>query len=332
MKTFQMGFPWQTFDPFLFCAHHQDIYPSGNEQLGIDRDQLGGRALGSDFEKKDGFRMYHGKQIPGFPYHPHCGFETITLVTEGFIDHSDSLGASARFGEGDVQWMTAGSGVQHSEMFPMLQSDNENRLELFQIWLNLPARSKQVDAHFEMIWEDEIPQWKTSGVFTRLIYGQIDEYKQSVCPPNSWAADHQNQLQLVQYILDPGATLQLPSTNEPLNRALYQYKGNAEINGQAFEEGTGVFIEEREKLTIINCSESPVYFILMQGKPIGEPVAKYGPFVMNTSQEIEQVIQNYRRTEFGGWPWPTAEHVHDAGRGRFAQYPDGYIKLPNQIS
>lgn len=332
MKTFQMGFPWQTFDPFLFCAHHQDIYPSGNEQLGIDRDQLGGRALGSDFEKKDGFRMYHGKQIPGFPYHPHCGFETITLVTEGFIDHSDSLGASARFGEGDVQWMTAGSGVQHSEMFPMLQSDNENRLELFQIWLNLPARSKQVDAHFEMIWEDEIPQWKTSGVFTRLIYGQIDEYKQSVCPPNSWAADHQNQLQLVQYILDPGATLQLPSTNEPINRALYQYKGNAEINGQAFEEGTGVFIEEREKLTIINCSESPVYFILMQGKPIGEPVAKYGPFVMNTSQEIEQVIQNYRRTEFGGWPWPTAEHVHDAGRGRFAQYPDGYIKLPNQIS
>lgn len=332
MKTFQMGFPWQTFDPFLFCAHHQDIYPSGNEQLGIDRDQLGGRALGSDFEKKDGFRMYHGKQIPGFPYHPHCGFETITLVTEGFIDHSDSLGASARFGEGDVQWMTAGSGVQHSEMFPMLQSDNENRLELFQIWLNLPARSKQVDAHFEMIWEDEIPQWKTSGVFTRLIYGQIDEYKQSVCPPNSWAADHQNQLQLVQYILDPGATLQLPSTNGPLNRALYQYKGSAEINGQAFEEGTGVFIEEHEKLTIINCSESPVYFILMQGKPIGEPVAKYGPFVMNTSQEIEQVIQNYRRTEFGGWPWPTAEHVHDAGRGRFAQYPDGYIKLPNQIS
>jgi redox-sensitive bicupin YhaK (pirin superfamily) len=332
MKTFHIGFPWQTFDPFLFCAHHQDVYPSGNEQLGIDRDQLGGRALGSDFEKKDGFRMYHGKQIPGFPYHPHCGFETITLVTEGFIDHSDSLGAAARFGEGDVQWMTAGSGVQHSEMFPMLQSNNENRLELFQIWLNLPARSKQVDAHFEMIWADEIPQWKTNGVFTRLIYGKIDEHKQSMCPPNSWAADHRNHLQLVQYILDPGATLQLPGTDGPLNRALYQYKGSSEINEQAFKEGTGVFIEEQEKLTIINCSESPVYFILMQGKPIGEPVAKYGPFVMNTSQEIEQVIQNYRRTEFGGWPWPTAEHVHGAGHGRFAQYPDGYIKLPNQIS
>ena len=327
-----MGFPWQTFDPFLFCAHHQDVYPAGNAQLGIDKDQLGGRALGSDFEKRDGFRMYHGKQIPGFPYHPHCGFETITLVTEGYIDHSDSLGAAARFGEGDVQWMTAGSGVQHSEMFPMLQSDKENRLELFQIWLNLPARSKQVDAHFEIIWVDEIPQWKSNGVFTRLIYGQIEGHTQSVCPPNSWASDRQNHLQLVQYIIDPGATLQLQGTDQPLHRALYQYKGTSQINGQGFEEGTGIFIEEQEELTIENSSEEPVYLILMQGKPIGEPVAKYGPFVMNTSQEIEQVIQNYRRTEFGGWPWPTAEHVHDAGRGRFAQYPDGYIKLPNQIT
>jgi quercetin 2,3-dioxygenase len=144
MKKFAIGFPWHTFDPFLFCAHHQDIYPPGNERLGIDKEHLGQRALGSDFEKKDGFRMYHGKRVPGFPHHPHCGFETITLVTEGYIDHSDSLGAAARFGEGDVQWMTAGSGVQHSEMFPLLNADKENRLELFQIWLNLPAKSRHI--------------------------------------------------------------------------------------------------------------------------------------------------------------------------------------------
>ena len=120
MKKFGMGFPWPTEDPFLFCAHHNDHYPAGNSEQGIDKVHVSDRALGSDFTIKNGFRMYHGKSVPGFPYHPHCGFETITLVTEGYIDHSDSLGAKARFGKGDVQWMTAGSGVQHSEMFPLL--------------------------------------------------------------------------------------------------------------------------------------------------------------------------------------------------------------------
>ncbi|MGA0986699.1 MAG: pirin family protein [Flavobacteriaceae bacterium] len=332
MKKFAIGFPWHTFDPFLFCAHHQDIYPPGNERLGIDKEHLGQRALGSDFEKKDGFRMYHGKQVPGFPYHPHCGFETITLVTEGYIDHSDSLGAAARFGEGDVQWMTAGSGVQHSEMFPLLNADKENRLELFQIWLNLPAKSKQVEAHFDMIWSESIPSWTQDGVFTRLIFGQLDGQTQSVCPPNSWAAEAENQLQLVQYIIDPGATLNLTPHQGEVNRALYLYKGNATLNQVLVEEGQGVYIEADEHLSLENTSDKPAFLLLMQGRPIEEPVAKYGPFVMNTSEEIEAAISKYRRTEFGGWPWPEAEHVHGADRGRFAQYPDGYIKLPNQIN
>jgi redox-sensitive bicupin YhaK (pirin superfamily) len=332
MKKFAIGFPWHTFDPFLFCAHHQDIYPPGNERLGIGKEHLGQRALGSDFEKKDGFRMYHGKQVPGFPYHPHCGFETITLVTEGYIDHSDSLGAAARFGEGDVQWMTAGSGVQHSEMFPLINADKENRLELFQIWLNLPAKSKQVEAHFDMIWSESIPSWTQDGVFTRLIFGQLDGQTQSVCPPNSWAAEAENQLQLVQYIIDPGATLILTPHQGDVNRALYLYKGDATLNQVLVEEGQGVYIEADEHLSLENPSDKPAFLLLMQGRPIEEPVAKYGPFVMNTNEEIEAAISKYRRTEFGGWPWPEAEHVHGADRGRFAQYPDGYIKLPNQIN
>ena len=332
MKKFAIGFPWHTFDPFLFCAHHQDIYPPGNERLGIDKEHLGQRALGSDFEKKDGLRMYHGKRVPGFPHHPHCGFETITLVTEGYIDHSDSLGAAARFGEGDVQWMTAGSGVQHSEMFPLLNADKENRLELFQIWLNLPAKSKQVEAHFDMIWSESIPSWTKDGVFTRLIFGKLDGQTQSVCPPNSWAAEVDNQLQLVQYIIDPSATLNLAPHQGDVNRALYIYKGNATLNQVLVEEGQGVYIEADEHLSLENTTDKSVFLLLMQGKPIEEPVAKYGPFVMNTSEEIEATISKYRRTEFGGWPWPEAEHVHGADRGRFAQYPDGYTKLPNQNS
>src|SRR6185369_8512859 len=138
-----LGFPWITEDPFLFCVYHQDAFPPGNERLGPAA-SLAGRNIGQDFEGKDGWRMYHGDVVPGFPQHPHRGFETVTIVRTGYIDHWDSLGATARFGMGDVQWLTAGAGVVHSEMFPLLDANQPNPLELFQIWLNLPARDKLV--------------------------------------------------------------------------------------------------------------------------------------------------------------------------------------------
>ncbi len=109
-----LGFQWQTSDPFLFCVHHDDAYPAGDERMGPAA-SLAGRDIGQDFEGKDGWRMYHGDVVPGFPQHPHRGFETVTIVRRGLIDHSDSLGAVARFGHGDVQWLTTGKGVVHSE-------------------------------------------------------------------------------------------------------------------------------------------------------------------------------------------------------------------------
>ena len=114
-----LGFQWETADPFLFCIHHKDRFPAGNKNLGPD-DSLAGRLIGNDFDPKDGWRMYHGSKIPGFPVHPHRGFETITIVRKGIVDHADSMGAYGRYGHGDVQWMTAGKGIQHSEMFPLL--------------------------------------------------------------------------------------------------------------------------------------------------------------------------------------------------------------------
>ena len=152
-----LGFNWETLDPFLFCVHHDDRYPAGNEALGPSA-SLDGRNIGQDFEGKDGWRMYHGDVVPGFPQHPHRGFETVTIVRRGLIDHSDSLGAVARFGGGDVQWLTAGKGIVHSEMFPLLERDGENPLELFQIWLNLPASNKMVEPHFSMLWNHTLPR------------------------------------------------------------------------------------------------------------------------------------------------------------------------------
>jgi redox-sensitive bicupin YhaK (pirin superfamily) len=138
--------PWPTLDPFLFCVHHDDDYPPGDEELG-PCEPLVGRNLGMDFSGLDGWSMYHGSLVPGFPQHPHRGFETISFMRRGFMDHSDSLGATARFGRGDVQWMTAGSGIVHAEMFPLLDDAGRNPLELFQIWLNLPSADKMVPPH-----------------------------------------------------------------------------------------------------------------------------------------------------------------------------------------
>ena len=157
MTVKQLGLPWETSDPFLFCMYHNDTYPKGNEQMGPAA-SLAGRDIGQDFEGKDGWRMYHGSVVPGFPQHPHRGFETVTIMRHGYVDHSDSLGATARFGPGDVQWLTAGKGIVHSEMFPLLNREKPNPLELFQIWLNLPSSAKFVEPHFGMLWDHQIPR------------------------------------------------------------------------------------------------------------------------------------------------------------------------------
>ena len=192
LKTFPLGFPWQTSDPFLFCVHHVDLYPPGNDAMGPAA-SLAGRDIGMDFEGKDGWRMYHGDVVPGFPRHPHRGFETVTLARRGFIDHSDSLGATARFGQGDVQWMTAGRGIVHAEMFPLRERQAGNPTELFQIWLNLPRADKMVDPYFTMLWSHEVPEHAfqdEDGRTTRVVTvaGALAGKAIPPPPPNSWAA------------------------------------------------------------------------------------------------------------------------------------------------
>src|SRR6188474_312905 len=187
-----LGFPWVTAAPFLFCVHHDDAYPAGNERLG-PAVSLSDRALGQDFGRKDGFSMYHGRVVPGFPQHPHRGFETVTIVRQGYIDHSDSLGATARFGMGDVQWLTAGKGIVHCEMFPLLDPREPNPAELFQIWLNLPSSDKFVEPYFSMFWDKDIPRHTVQDANGRtteilVVAGNAGNTKAPPPPPNSWAA------------------------------------------------------------------------------------------------------------------------------------------------
>lgn len=234
-----LGFPWKTIDPFLFCAYHDDAYPRANAQMGPEA-SLAGRDLGQDFSRKDGWSMYHGNPVPGFPGHPHRGFETVTIVRKGLIDHSDSLGATARFGGGDVQWLTAGRGIVHAEMFPLLDRTGPNPLELFQIWLNLPARSKMTQPHFTMFWAEDVPRFtamdgegrstEVASIAGRIppIEGEPGAGGPLAPPPDSWAAQPDADLAIWTVKMEPHACWVMPAaTGQGTRRSLYFFKGRS---------------------------------------------------------------------------------------------------------
>lgn len=328
-----LGFPWVTWDPFLFCAYHHDAYPEGNEQMGPDPRLLHGRNLGMDFTIKDGFRMYHGGVVPGFPQHPHRGFETVTLVREGYCDHTDSMGAHARFGEGDVQWMTAGTGIVHAEMFPLVHPDKPNPLELFQVWLNLPAKDKHVPPYFTMLWSDTIPRhrFEHEGAVTEVmtVTGALaGDQRLPKPPPNSWAARAEAAVSIWTIRMDPGARWSLPAVQPGLNRALYFYNGErCSVGGHVQNPGVALRLQSDAEVRLEN-GNAVAELLLLQGRPIGEPVAQHGPFVMNTTAEIYQAFADYRATRFGGWPWPKDDPTHQRSSGRFAVHADGRREEP----
>tara|TARA_R110002074_G_scaffold5143_6_gene25297 strand:- start:17646 stop:18644 length:999 start_codon:yes stop_codon:yes gene_type:complete len=323
-KIFKLDFPWQTQDPFLFCVYHLDHYPKGNGKLG-PADFLQGRNLGNDFTVKDGWRMYHGTSIPGFPAHPHRGFETITIANKGFCDHSDSLGAAGRFGEGDVQWMTAGSGVQHAEMFPLINTDKENTLELFQIWLNLPQKNKFVDPHFKMLWHEDIPVLDLKESTVKIIAGYFNTNSAPKPAPDSWAAENENEVAVWLIHIQVEGTITLPKAEKGAIRTIYFYEGSTiEISGKSIQLNHGIEVDASKEIKL-SASDKEAKVLILQGKPINEPVAKYGPFVMNTDEELQNAMDEFRRTQFGGWPWRYPDNVHEINRGRFAKYPDGTV-------
>ena len=335
LEILPLGFPWVTADPFLFCVHHDDAYPKGNQQLGPAA-SLEGRMLGQDFGRKDGWSMYHGEVVPGFPQHPHRGFETVTIVRKGYIDHSDSLGATARFGSGDVQWLTAGGGIVHSEMFPLVSTTEPNPVELFQIWLNLPSRDKLVEPHFSMFWAKQIPQ-RTSvdahGRETQLtvIAGRLGDARAPAPPPHSWASRPDSDVAIWSLRLSPGAVFTLPPAQASSVRTLYFFRGTSLIvAGERLTSHAAVQVQSDVPLLLENgTAETEV--LLLQGRPIAEPVAQHGPFVMNTRAEIQRAMMDYQQTRFGGWPWPSDGPVHARDAGRFAKHADGTIERVERV-
>ena len=326
-----LGFPWETADPFLFCVHHDDAYPAGNERFG-PAVSLAGRSIGQDFAGKDGFRMYHGEVVPGFPQHPHRGFETVTIVRSGLIDHADSLGAAARFGGGDAQWLTAGEGIVHSEMFPLLDRANPNPVELFQIWLNLPAEDKMAPPHFSMLWNETIPRVVVTDEAGRtaeitVVAGHIADTRAPAPPPKSWAARSDTDVAIWCVKLAPGARWTLPAAEHPETvRTLYFFRGpSLGITGETIRSHAAVRVRCSDDVAL-EAGDGECEILVLQGRPIGEPVVQHGPFVMNTRAEIQRAMSDYQRTRFGGWPWPSDDPVHGRDAGRFARHADGRVE------
>jgi redox-sensitive bicupin YhaK (pirin superfamily) len=328
-----LGGRWPTIDPFLFCVHHDDAYPAGNEAL-APAVPVDDRPLGQDFSGQDGWSMYHGLKVPGFPGHPHRGFETVTFVRRGVIDHSDSLGAAARYGRGDVQWLTAGRGIVHAEMFPLLDADGPNPLELFQIWLNLPAADKFAPPSFTMLWSEDLPvvrsvddEGRTTTV--TVVAGALAGITPPAPPPDSYASREGADVAIWHIRIDAGGRWTLPpAASDETARVLYVFEGaTLDVAGTVVGNDTGVLVDAGAAIELVAGAE-PVEVLLLQGRPIGEPVAQSGPFVMNTDAEIRQAYADYRDTGFGGWPWEDEAPTHGPDRDRFARHPDGRQESP----
>lgn len=322
-----------------------DKYPAGDDSMGPPKEMLRGRHLGSDFGSPTGWSMYHGRKVPGFPKHPHRGFETVTLVRHGIVDHCDSTGASGRFGEGgDAQWMTAGRGISHSEMFPLLDRAGPNRLELFQIWLNLPRADKMTAPHFKMLWSEDIPTRLVpteagglAGSATRVAVvagrGFLDadaEASVPTPPPKSYARDvDSSDVAIVTLTLGAGARYTLPPARRgaATKRKLFFFKGaHLTVDGKVFASHVGIELRAELPVELIASEQGDVELLLLQGVPIGEPVVQHGPFVMTSRQEIMEAFSDYQKDEFGDWPHADDAPVHPRGTGRFARHGDGTLE------
>ena len=242
------------------------------------------RSLGqSQFARLDPFLMLDeffsdepSDYLAGFPAHPHRGFETVTYILDGHMLHEDHLGNKGNLKSGGVQWMTAGRGIIHSEM-PQQES---GRMRGFQLWINLPARDKMNPAGYRDLQASEIPEVKLGDGKVRVIAGEYQGTRAPVKPGFTDAT-------YFDVHLPAGATFTHP-VKDGYNAFAYVYEG--ELDGIPARSAAVFSASGEVQVT----SKTGARFLLLAGKPIGEPIVQYGPFVMNTREEIEQAIRDYQ--------------------------------------
>jgi hypothetical protein len=213
-------------------------------------------------------------------------------------------------------------------MFPLLNREKDNPLELFQIWLNLPKAKKFVEPHFKMLWNEDIPIYTKNDengnkVEVRVIAGKIENVIAPNPAPDSWAANTENKVSIWTIKMQVGCKWIIPAASEKVNRTIYFYSGNSIIiDGSLVSQNNCIEVMANQELLIEN-GYTESHLVMLQGKPINEQVVQYGPFVMNTNDEIQQAFADYQETQFGGWPWERRDNVHPITKGRFAKHSDG---------
>jgi redox-sensitive bicupin YhaK (pirin superfamily) len=229
----------------------------------------------------------------GFPDHPHRGFETVTYLLAGQLEHRDSFGNRGFLEAGDVQWMTAGSGLVHSEMPGRDLVRTGGLLEGFQIWINLPKRDKMTTPRYQELKAAEIPHAERDGVRVKVIAGEALGVRGAI--------ESRSPMLYLHLTLDPGARhgQEIPGN---FNALAYVIRGEVAFGGLAEAQSDGrvvLFSHDGDQLSISNPADKPVDLLLLAGEPIGEPVARYGPFVMNTREELVEAFEDYRSGKMG---------------------------------
>ena len=222
-------------------------------------------------------------QAKGAPDHPHRGFETVTYMIDGAVEHEDSAGNAGRIGPGSVQWMTAGAGVIHSEMPSREMQTEGGRQHGFQLWVNLPASDKMMAPRYQEFLAKEIPQVREDGAVVRVIAG---EYHGTAGP-----VETHSPVGYLHVTLDPGAEVRLAAPRDQ-TALVYTFAGDG--------DGTlRIYADDGDEVALRNDGAETGEYLVLTGAPLREPIARYGPFVMNTRDEIEQAIADYQSGRFG---------------------------------
>ncbi len=224
--------------------------------------------------------------LPGFPRHPHRGIETVTYILGGEVQHADSTGTSGSIGKGDVQWMTAGSGIMHEEM-----PKGENGIKGFQLWVNLPAKNKLMSPRYQEVKSKEIPEMPYSKhTVIRLIAGGINNVDAPV-------KDIMAEPTYLDVHMKESETITLPIAQSH-NAFIYVFDGSVHIDRKKVKSGNVVLLNRDGNKVTVSVGSSGARFLLAAGKPLGEPIAWYGPIVMNSRAELETAVYDLQHNQF----------------------------------